>query len=55
VIQYLAGELTDDVRQLESGLNGVAAKSSLLGMPIDLDLAESIVKNIVISIWLKVS
>ena len=47
VIQYLAGELTDDVRQLESGLNGVAAKSSLLGMPIDLDLAESIVKNIV--------
>ncbi|MCK7505914.1 MAG: hypothetical protein MZV70_18785 [Desulfobacterales bacterium] len=26
----------DDVRQLESGLNGVAAKSSLLGVPIDL-------------------
>ncbi|MBT8369507.1 MAG: chromosomal replication initiator protein DnaA [Desulfobacterales bacterium] len=47
VIQYLAGELTDDVRQLESGLNGVAAKSSLLGMPIDLNLAESVVKNIV--------
>jgi chromosomal replication initiator protein len=46
VIHYLAGELTDDVRQLESGLNGVAAKSSLLGMPIDLNLAESVVKNI---------
>jgi chromosomal replication initiator protein len=47
VIQYLAEELADDVRQLESGLNGVAAKSSLLGMPIDLGLAESVVKNII--------
>jgi chromosomal replication initiator protein len=47
VIQYLAGELIEDVRQLESGMNGVAAKSSLLGIPIDLDLAESVVKNIV--------
>ena len=47
VIHFLAGELTDDVRQLESGLNGVAVKSSLLGIPIDLSLAESVVKNIV--------
>jgi chromosomal replication initiator protein len=47
VVHYLAGELTDDVRQLESGMNGVAAKSSLLGIPIDLNLAESVVKNIV--------
>jgi chromosomal replication initiator protein len=47
VIHYLASELTDDVRQLESGLNGVAAKSSLLGIPVDVPLAESVVKNIV--------
>jgi len=47
VIHYLAGELTEDVRQLESGLIGVTAKSSLLGMPVDLGLAESVVKNIV--------
>jgi chromosomal replication initiator protein len=47
VIHYLAGELVDDVRQLESGLNGVAAKSSLLGIPVDVQLAESVVKNIV--------
>jgi chromosomal replication initiator protein len=47
VIQCLAGELTEDVRQLESGLNGVAAKSSLMGVPIDVDLAESVIKNIV--------
>jgi chromosomal replication initiator protein len=47
IVQYLAGELSDNVRQLESGLIGVTAKSSLLGVPIDLDLAESIVSNIV--------
>ncbi len=46
VTDYLAGELSDDVRQLESGLIGVTAKSSLLGTPIDLDLAESVLKNI---------
>ena len=46
VTRYLAGELTEDVRQLESGLFGVTAKSSLLGMPIDIGLAESVVKNI---------
>jgi len=47
VMNYLAGELNDDVRQLESGLNGVAAKSSLMGVPIDLNLTESVVKNMV--------
>jgi chromosomal replication initiator protein len=47
VIDYLAGELVEDVRQLESGLNGVAAKSSLMGVPIDVNLAESVIKNIV--------
>jgi len=46
VLDYLASELSDDVRQLESGLIGVGAKSSLLGMPIDVSLAESVVKNI---------
>ena len=47
IVQYLAAELTDDVRQLESGLIGVIAKSSLLGVKIDQALAESVVKNIV--------
>ncbi len=46
VTQYLAGELSENVRQLESGLIGVAAKSSLLNTPVDLKLAESVVKNI---------
>ncbi len=46
IIHYLASELTENVRQLESGLIGVTARSSLLGTPIDLNLAESVVKNI---------
>ena len=47
IISYLAGELTEDVRQLESGLLGITARSSLLGISIDLRLAESVVKNII--------
>jgi len=46
VVLYLASELSENVRQLESGLLGVMAKSSLLGAPIDLNLATSVVKNI---------
>ena len=46
VVEYLAGELTQNVRQLESGLIGVAAKASLLKLPIDVKLAESVAKNI---------
>ena len=47
VIYYLANELTEDVRQLESGLTGVASKSLLLGELIDLRLAQSVTKHIV--------
>ncbi len=47
VTHYLSEALAEDVRQLESGLIGVAAKSSLLGKPIDLALAESVIKNII--------
>ncbi len=46
VTEYLASELADNVRQLESGLIGVTAKSSLTGSPIDLNLAKSVVKDI---------
>jgi chromosomal replication initiator protein len=46
VINYMADELSDNVRQLESGLIGVAAKSSLLGKKIDLELAKSVIQNI---------
>ncbi len=46
VAEYLAGELSENVRQLESGLISVSAKASLIGAPVDIRLAESIVRNI---------
>jgi chromosomal replication initiator protein len=45
----MAGELTENVRTLESGLIGVLTKSCLLGIPVDLPLAESVIKNITLS------
>lgn len=45
VMEYLASELNENVRQLESGLLGVTTKSSLLGIPLDLSLAGSVIKN----------
>jgi chromosomal replication initiator protein len=49
VLEYLASELTEDVRQLKSGLIGVAAKASLTGTDVNLNLARSVVDNIVSS------
>lgn len=46
VQEYLAGELTENIRQLESGLVGVIVRSSLMGIPIDLKLAEDVVKTL---------
>lgn len=46
VTEYIAQELCDDVRQLESGLFGVAAKGQLLGCNIDIELAKSVLTNI---------
>jgi chromosomal replication initiator protein len=47
VLEFLSSELTQDVRQLKSGLMGVAAKASLLGRPINIELAAGVVKNMV--------
>lgn len=46
VTEYIAQELCDDVRQLESGLFGVAAKGQLMGKNIDVELAKSVLANI---------
>lgn len=46
VTDYLAGSLSENVRQLESGLIGVVTKASLMGRSLDLSLARSVVKNI---------
>lgn len=47
VAEYMAGELVENVRQLENGLIGVASRSGLLGEQINVRLAEQVVKNIV--------
>jgi len=47
ILEFLAGELSDDVRQLESGLNNVFQKASLMNRRIDLDLAQSVVDSMV--------
>jgi chromosomal replication initiator protein len=47
VLEYLACELSHDVRQLKSGLVGVTAKASLLGSAIDITLAADVVKSMV--------
>ncbi len=46
VTEYLAQELCDNVRQLESGLMGVARKSALLGEKIDINLARGVLSTI---------
>ncbi|MBW2366536.1 MAG: chromosomal replication initiator protein DnaA, partial [Deltaproteobacteria bacterium] len=46
VLRYLAESLSEDVRQLESGLISLLAKSTLLQQPIDIPLAESVLKHI---------
>lgn len=46
VTEFIAQELCDDVRQLESGLFGVAAKGQLMGYNIDIELAKSVLANI---------
>lgn len=46
VTEYIAQELCDDVRQLESGLFGVVAKGQLMGRNIDIELARSVLSNI---------
>lgn len=47
VLELLAMELSHDIRQLKSGLVGVATKASLLGCCIDVPLAATVIKNIV--------
>ena len=46
VTEFIAQELCDDVRQLESGLFGVAAKAQLMNRKIDVELAKGVLANI---------
>lgn len=46
VVEFLADRITTDVRQLESCLVGLMAKSSILGIPISLSLAQDVTQTI---------
>lgn len=47
ILELLASELTQDVRQLKSGLAGVTTRAALMGSSIDLELANIVIKNMV--------
>jgi chromosomal replication initiator protein len=46
VVEYLARQIRGDVRQLESAVLGLIARSSLLKEPINLSLAKELVEEI---------
>jgi chromosomal replication initiator protein len=46
VVEYLAHKVTENVRQLESVLIHLLAKASLLHRPIDLELAEEVIRDL---------
>jgi chromosomal replication initiator protein len=46
LIEYLASELSENVRQLESGLIGISARVSLAGERVDMRLAQEVVRGI---------
>ncbi|WP_051327066.1 chromosomal replication initiator protein DnaA [Desulfatibacillum aliphaticivorans] len=47
VAEFMASELTGDIRHLESGIKGLAARNSIMGRGIDLKMAREVVGNIV--------
>lgn len=49
VTDYLAKTITNDIRQLESSVVGLAAQSSILRRPITLELAKEVTKYLVMN------
>lgn len=45
VVEYIAGVVTESVRELEGILLSLVAHSTLLGRPIDMDLTRRVVRN----------
>jgi chromosomal replication initiator protein len=45
VVEFLADRITGDVRRLESCLVGIMAKTSILGVPITLELARDVTQT----------
>jgi chromosomal replication initiator protein len=45
VVEFLADKITTDVRQIESCLVGMIAKTNILGIPLTLDLARDVTQT----------
>jgi len=45
VMEFLAERITSDVRQLESCIVGIIAKTSILGVPVSLSLAQEVTQT----------
>lgn len=45
VIEFLADRVTSDIRQLESCIIGIVAKTNLMGVPVSLDLAQEVTRT----------
>ncbi len=45
VIEFMAERVTGDIRQLESCLVGIMAKTNILGVPVTLDLAREVTET----------
>jgi len=50
VISYLADHIHGDIRQVESAVVGLRAKTSLLGRAADLDMAREVINTIVLNL-----
>ena len=47
VVDYLADQITGDIRQLESCVVGLITKSSILGVPVSLHMAQEVAQTVI--------
>ena len=47
LLEYLAGKITSNVRELEGALNRVIAYATLVGRPVTLDMARDVLQDLI--------
>ena len=46
VLEFLAVKITSNIRELEGGLNRIVAHASLVGVPVSVELAQDVLKDL---------